>query len=203
MTLLGSGFCCCLSLVSPCVELLPCSVSWPAVHTLTASDERCLRSRRELCLLPPLGQTQCSLLYVLPFWVYSSSHSPSLAPLKATEKLQMSFHNLLVSGKTGEVALPSPLSWGLLGSHFYFLQRVFPQSLPRIGFPLGRRAQDTSLSLGLFACLWFHKCLFPAWNPDLGWRTGRTEVSRSFPGGLPASTCPSQNGGLSLDQCWM
>lgn len=53
----------------------------------------------------------------------------------------MSFHNLLVSGKTGEVALPSPLSWGLLGSHFYFMQRVFPQSLPRIGFPLGRRAQ--------------------------------------------------------------
>lgn len=41
-------------------------------------------------------------------------------------KLGIYFHNLLVSRKTGEVALSSTLSLDLLGSHFYFMQRVFP-----------------------------------------------------------------------------
>lgn len=37
----------------PLCRVLPCSVSWPAVYMLAASDERCLRSRCELCL--PVG----------------------------------------------------------------------------------------------------------------------------------------------------
>lgn len=61
-----------------------------------------------------------------------------LAPIRATEDLGMSFYNVLVSRKTGEGDLSSPLSLDLLGSRFYFMQMVVPQSLPPVRFPRGR-----------------------------------------------------------------